>query len=83
MDLKIDYQNMFYTKCINFIIDSVGPSINFRSTYVLRSENKNNMPTKRLNAYKTIRSLPIYEFDVIIKCSARQYFMSDKIFARK
>ena len=31
LDRKIGFQNMFYTKCINVIIDSVGPSIILRS----------------------------------------------------
>ena len=39
-DVKIDFQNMFYTKCINIIIDSVGPSIFLGGIYVIRSENK-------------------------------------------
>ena len=32
---KIVFQNMFYTKCINVIIDSIGPSIILRSIYNL------------------------------------------------
>ena len=31
LDRKIGFQNMFYTKCINVIIDSIGPSIILRS----------------------------------------------------
>ena len=31
LDRKIDFQNMLYTKCINVIIDSIGPSIILRS----------------------------------------------------
>ena len=31
LDRKIGYQNMFYTKCINVMIDSIGPSIILRS----------------------------------------------------
>ena len=31
LDRKIGFQNMFYTKCINVIIDSIGPSITLRS----------------------------------------------------
>ena len=30
---KIGFQNMFYTKCIIVIIDSIGPSIILRSIY--------------------------------------------------
>ena len=36
LDRKIGFQNTFYTKCINVIIDSIGPSI------ILRSIFKNN-----------------------------------------
>ena len=31
LDRKIGFQNKFYTKCINVIIDSIGPSIILRS----------------------------------------------------
>ena len=34
LDRKIGFQNMFYTKCTNVIIDSIGPSIILRSIYV-------------------------------------------------
>ena len=33
LDRKIRFQNTFYTKCINVIIDSIGPSIILRSIY--------------------------------------------------
>ena len=33
LDRKIGFQNIFYTKCINVIIDSIGPSIILRSIY--------------------------------------------------
>ena len=33
LDRKIGFQNMFYTKCINVIIDGIGPSIILRSIY--------------------------------------------------
>ena len=32
---KIDFQNTFYTKCIDVIIDSIGPSIILRSIYTV------------------------------------------------
>ena len=35
LDRKIGFQNTFYTKCINLIIDSIGPSIILRSIYDL------------------------------------------------
>ena len=31
LDRKIGFHNTFYTKCINVIIDSIGPSIILRS----------------------------------------------------
>ena len=31
LDRKIGFHNMFYTKCINAIIESIGPSIILRS----------------------------------------------------
>ena len=34
LDHKFCFQNTFYTKCINVIIDSIGPSIILRSIYV-------------------------------------------------
>ena len=33
LDRKIGFRNTFYTKCINIIIDSIGPSIILRSIY--------------------------------------------------
>ena len=33
LDRKIVFQNTLYTKCINVIIDSIGPSIILRSIY--------------------------------------------------
>ena len=33
LDRKIGFQNTFYTKCINVIIYSIGPSIILRSIY--------------------------------------------------
>ena len=38
LDHKIGFQNTFYTKCINFIIDSIGPSIILRSIYEVDRE---------------------------------------------
>ena len=34
LDCKIGFQNMFYKKCINVIIDSIGPSIILRSIVI-------------------------------------------------
>ena len=33
LDHKIGFLNTFYTKCINVIIDSIGPSIILRSIF--------------------------------------------------
>ena len=33
LDRKIGFQNTFNSKCINVIIDSIGPSIILRSIY--------------------------------------------------
>ena len=33
LDYEIGFRNTFYTKCINVIIDSIGPSIILRSIY--------------------------------------------------
>ena len=38
LDRKIGFQNTFYTKCINVIIDSIGPSIILRSIIHHRKE---------------------------------------------
>ena len=37
LDRKIGFRNTFYTKCINVIIDSFGPSIILRSIYLPHS----------------------------------------------
>ena len=34
LDRKVGFQNTFYTKCINVIIESIGPSIILRSIYI-------------------------------------------------
>ena len=35
LDCKISFQNTFYTKCLNVIFDSIGPSIILRSIIML------------------------------------------------
>ena len=37
---KIGFQNIFYTKCINVIVDSIGPSIILRSIYRIKAHWK-------------------------------------------
>ena len=43
LDRKIGFQNTFYTKCINVIIDSIGPSIILRK-YSIYLKYKNIPP---------------------------------------
>ena len=38
LDRKIGFQDMFYIKCINVIIDNIGPSIILRSIFILKFE---------------------------------------------
>ena len=38
LDRKIGFQNAFNTKCINVIIDSIGPSIILRSIYKINED---------------------------------------------
>ena len=42
LDHKIGFQNMFYTKCINVLIDSIGPSIILRSIHASIVSKKSN-----------------------------------------
>ena len=43
LDHKSGFQNMFFTKCINVIIDSIGPSIILRSINLhVGTQNKKN-----------------------------------------
>ena len=35
LNRKIGFQNTFYTKCINVVIDSIGPLIILRSIYLI------------------------------------------------
>ena len=39
LERKIGFQNMFYTKCLNVILNSIGPSIILRSIYVTASRD--------------------------------------------
>ena len=52
VDRKIGFRNTFYTKCINVIIDSIGPSIILRSIYMRK------LPLIR--TWSSISSLPYY-----------------------
>ena len=47
LDRKIRFQNTFYTKCINVIIDSIGPSIILRSIYSTHRRVINGLPAIR------------------------------------
>ena len=44
LDRKIRFRNTFYTKCINVIIDSIGPSIILRSIY-FQADRCDKQPT--------------------------------------
>ena len=44
LDRKIGFRNTFYTKCINVIVDSIGPSIILRSIH--RASLANNLSIK-------------------------------------
>ena len=46
LDRKIGFQNTFYTKCINVIIDSIGPSIILRSI-LLKTKTNHKTPQIR------------------------------------
>ena len=54
-DRKIGFQNMFYTKCINVIIDSIGPSIILRSIFMCGWEGK--VPSLVITVYHDSASL--------------------------
>ena len=49
LDRKIGFQNTFYTKCINVIIDSIGPSIILRSILFTVHVVKNVQVTSKLS----------------------------------
>ena len=43
LDRKIGFQDMFNMKCINVIIDSIGPSIILRSIFVFVLNNSSQL----------------------------------------
>ena len=45
LDRKFCFQNRFYKKCINVIIDSIGPSIILRSIYSFSKNRKKHVLT--------------------------------------
>ena len=49
LDRKIGFQNTFYTKCTNVIIDSIGPSIILRSIFHISMESQPQNPEFRIN----------------------------------
>ena len=49
LDRKIGFQNTFYTKCINIIIDSIGPSIILRS--ILNETHEDDHSHQAQNTY--------------------------------
>ena len=54
LDGKIGFLNMFYTKCTNVIIDSIGPSIFLRSIlyWVKLQTRRNTLEIKVYNMLK-------------------------------
>ena len=56
IDCKIGFQNTFYTKCINVIIDSIGPSIILRSIYEHASNHGNHLKTSGQLRFKSMFS---------------------------
>ena len=55
LDRKIGFQNTFYTKCINFIIDNIGPSIILRSICIqIRALKRADSITFFLKTLKSI-----------------------------
>ena len=59
---KIGFQNTFYTKCINVIIDSIGPSIILRSISAISSSNGQLSLDKLKKVKEAIRICLIQEF---------------------
>ena len=53
LDRKIRFQNTFYTKCINVIIDSIGPSIILRSIFHILCDMV--IPCSKLNNSNLIK----------------------------
>ena len=51
LDRKFGFQNTFYTKCINVIIHSIGPSIILRSIFrfVIYKAHKEYENKKKMN----------------------------------
>ena len=48
LDCKIGFRNTFYTKCINVLIDSIGPSIILRSIFY---EDSRRIEERSLNIH--------------------------------
>ena len=58
LDRKIGFQNTFYPKCINVIIDSIGPSIILRSIYTNCFHHKPKMADMPIYGKTPIKSPP-------------------------
>ena len=64
LDRKIGFQNMFYTKCINVIIDSIGPSIFLRSIcYQLGDNLESDEAEAYFSFYIPLLPLKIYKIE--------------------
>ena len=56
LDRKIVFQNTFFTKCINVIIDSIGPLI------ILRSIHKNLLAQQAQDLLEKLAEILLYNF---------------------
>ena len=76
LDRKIGFQNTFFTKCINVIIDSIGPSIILRSILL-----QTNSSCLYLTLSQTLCSLPNMDitkqpFSLCYRCECMSVFLS-------
>ena len=62
LDRKVGFQNMFYTKCINDIIYSIGPSIILWSIYAYSLSSNSSILTLKYDKL----SLELYGFELIL-----------------
>ena len=59
LDRKIRFRNTFYTKCINVIIDSIGPSIILRSILMVIVSLKSKLYEQLTMPLLCFASMPI------------------------
>ena len=77
LDRKIGFRNTFYTKCINVIIDSIGPSILLRSIYswprYRRQVNQCVLPIVYIQCYLYKRRLHIAHISQWPECEGHTH----------